>query len=82
VLSAATGRSSGLPGTVEIICGDDGLTPAEHGTTLDDPDDIEGAHMATSTQSIAWQHDFDAAVAASRNSGRQLVLLDFSAAPM
>jgi hypothetical protein len=37
--------------------------------------------MATTTQNIAWRHDFDAALKDARQSG-MLVLLDFSAAPM
>ena len=37
--------------------------------------------MATTTQAIAWRHDYEGAL----NDGRQqakLMLLDFSAAPM
>jgi hypothetical protein len=37
--------------------------------------------MATTTPSIAWQHDYDGALKGARQSGK-LVLLDFSAAPM
>ncbi len=37
--------------------------------------------MATTRQSIPWQHDYDGALKDARQSGK-LVLLDFSAAPM
>jgi hypothetical protein len=37
--------------------------------------------MATTTQSIAWRHDYDGVLKDAQQSGK-LVLLDFSAAPM
>jgi hypothetical protein len=37
--------------------------------------------MATTAQSIAWQHDYEGALKDARQSGK-LVLIDFSAAPM
>ena len=40
-----------------------------------------GSCMATTIQSIAWRHDYDAALKDAQQSGK-LLLLDFSAAPM
>jgi hypothetical protein len=37
--------------------------------------------MPTASSSIAWSHDFDAALAGARASQRG-ILLDFTAAPM
>jgi hypothetical protein len=37
--------------------------------------------MATSSQSIAWRHDFDGALNDAARSNRA-VLIDFTAAPM
>jgi hypothetical protein len=36
--------------------------------------------MATTTDAIAWRHDYDAALKDARQEGK-LLLLDFSAAP-
>jgi hypothetical protein len=37
--------------------------------------------MATTTQAIAWRHDYDSAFKDAKEQGKP-ILLDFSAAPM